>query len=124
MSALRKIYFPNDVDVFQELEKDPVLRRRFEESASGDSATTTAIQAEHDTKREGEVQDLLDGRGGDYKIEDPFNNTAPAAQPKRRLHSDAMSPTDTIASMRRKRSESGVEEHELTTITSGMPMGR
>jgi uncharacterized membrane protein len=137
VTAIRKVYLPNDVDIFQELEQDPVLRRRFEEAAAGGgtddkySADDSEIQKEH-AKREGEIQDLLDsrvdfrettghgpGRSGDSPHSPAASPMASRAVsptgPRKRLHSDSLSPTGPS----RMKYELGFEEHELTTITSG-----
>ena len=75
VKSLGRAWLPSDLDVFQELEKDPVLRARFERAAvvgaQADTVTgghdkslhddsTTLRTAEEQAKREGEVQELLD----------------------------------------------------------------
>ena len=69
--ALKNAFFPTDVEVFQELEKDLSVRRRFEEASASElqagwnhgtekSSLELQREAEEQMKREGEVQDLLD----------------------------------------------------------------
>ena len=75
VKSTRAAWLPSDVDVFRELEKDPVIRARFERAAvvgtqaektrgSHDEllygTSTTSRTAEEQAKREGEVQKLLD----------------------------------------------------------------
>jgi len=68
--SLRVASLPTDVDVFQELEHDKVIRRRFEEAAASElqqwwnggmkkSSLELAREAA-EAAREGEIQDLLD----------------------------------------------------------------
>lgn len=68
--SLRAARFPTDVDIFQELEQDREIRRRFEEAAAPDlhqgrnggtkkSSAELAREAA-EAAREGEIQDLLD----------------------------------------------------------------
>lgn len=69
VSSLRKAFWPTDTDVFQELEKDPIVRERFEETVrveregldgevkmGRDTKTSTEIQ------REDDIQALLNRR--------------------------------------------------------------
>ena len=76
--ALRMAWMPSDVDTFQELEKDAVIKQRFEEASrmemwmSLDQTTQAGVDdvnqdhldrqrtVEEDERREGEVQELLD----------------------------------------------------------------
>ena len=70
--AVKGAFFPTDVDVFQQLEKDGEVRRRFEEASASelragcgyDGTKTAMLHTSNDIheqeKREGEVQDLLD----------------------------------------------------------------
>jgi len=71
VSSLRKTFWPTDIDVFQELQKDPIIRARFEETvrrdaeggANGEVATGQEREksaSEEDMLREGEIQELLD----------------------------------------------------------------
>ncbi|KAF2233405.1 phospholipid-translocating P-type ATPase [Viridothelium virens] len=69
VASLRAAFRPNDVDVFQELEQDLQIRKRFEEAAAselrqgwdrGTKRSSAEIEREEEEKRrEGEVQDLL-----------------------------------------------------------------
>ncbi|KAI9711799.1 MAG: hypothetical protein M1820_001944 [Bogoriella megaspora] len=69
VTSLRAAFRPSDVDVFQELEQDLQIRKRFEEAAAnelqkgwdrGTKRSSAEIQREEEEKRrEGEVQDLL-----------------------------------------------------------------
>lgn len=78
VKTIKVALMPSDADVFRELERDPIIRRRFEEAAaiglaprarhsdfddhvSGTGHQTTRTAAE-DRQREGEVQDMLDRR--------------------------------------------------------------
>lgn len=76
MQALRIAFFPSDVDVFQALEKDPNVKRRFEEAASSDLQQGWDREKggvsenggggdghEEEEKREKEMSDLLKRRG-------------------------------------------------------------
>lgn len=114
--SVRHAFWPSDTDAFQELEKDKVLKKRFEDAANGVDAQ---LEEEKDQeKREAEVQALLAQRLADD------NPTTPSSMPRktsiafvglrrsidgRRRMSAQLSPTDT---------ESG---HELTTILSSEP---
>lgn len=68
--SLKAAYLPTDVDLFQELERDLSVRKRFEEAAAmelqagwrrGTKKSSVELQREHDTQvqREKEVSDLL-----------------------------------------------------------------
>jgi phospholipid-translocating ATPase len=70
VSTIRAILFPNDVDVFQELEKDPAIKRRFEEAAASElqqgwdrgnkkSSFELGREQAEQTAREKEVHDYL-----------------------------------------------------------------
>ncbi|KAF2011328.1 phospholipid-translocating P-type ATPase [Aaosphaeria arxii CBS 175.79] len=77
-TALRAAYFTADEDVFQALEKDPGVKRRFEEAASGElqagwergekseeervRGVVERLEREAQERREGEVKELLRGR--------------------------------------------------------------
>ena len=72
----KRAYLPTEADVFRELQKDPLIRKRFEQAAagvpslptSGNEETDTTLllkpirTAEEDRQREGEVQAILDER--------------------------------------------------------------
>lgn len=66
-------WLPSDADCFRELERDPAIKKRFEQAAAMDSTTRTKVDpveangcppnqrtAEEDRQREGEVQEMLD----------------------------------------------------------------
>lgn len=69
VSSIRKTFWPTDTDVFQELQKDPIIRARFEETVrkdvdGGEGAGATNREnlknMNEEMFREGEIQDLLD----------------------------------------------------------------
>lgn len=62
ISSLRRAYFPGDTDIFQELQNDPVITRRFEETARGveDVEMGRDKRSSEEIRREGEIQELLD----------------------------------------------------------------
>lgn len=61
VSSLRRAFFPTDTDVFQELQNDPVIMRRFEETAMGlDAEMGTDKRSSDEIRREGEIQELLE----------------------------------------------------------------
>lgn len=68
--GLRKMFLPSDTDVFQELEKDDQLRRKFEETCKDVLQYTEAAResfeseqcSEEERKREEEVRELLEVR--------------------------------------------------------------
>ena len=76
--SLRAAFFTTDEDVFQALEKDPAVKRRFEEAASNElqqgwdrttnkqrdaeekiRAVVDALEKKEEERREGEVKELL-----------------------------------------------------------------
>lgn len=76
--ALRATFFTTDEDVFQALEKDPAVKRRFEEAASNElqqgwdrstnrqrdeeekiRAAVDALERKEEERREGEVKEIL-----------------------------------------------------------------
>jgi phospholipid-translocating ATPase len=65
-SSIRKAFWPTDTDLFQEFQKDPVIRRRFEETvAAEERGETENVEMGHDKtsmKRESEIQIILDER--------------------------------------------------------------
>ncbi|KAK2627260.1 hypothetical protein QTJ16_003226 [Diplocarpon rosae] len=88
VSSVRKSFWPTDVELFQELQNDPVIRQRFEEavrrSDDGDVRTREAVtevpggektNVEEQARREGEIKELLSrprvmrgqSEGGDAK---------------------------------------------------------
>lgn len=69
VSSVRKTFWPTDTDVFQELQKDPIIRARFEETVrkeleGGAGEVVMGREGEKNTSqdllREGEIQELLD----------------------------------------------------------------
>ena len=72
VSSVRKTFWPTDTDNFQVLQKDPVIRARFEEvlkrEEGGMSTSVADLMKEdergedEDQRREGEIQDILDNR--------------------------------------------------------------
>lgn len=68
VSSVRKAFWPTDTDVFQELQKDPLIYARFEDTVrrerEGGASVEMGREAEGKTsdemQREGEIQDLLD----------------------------------------------------------------
>ena len=65
-SSLRKAFWPTDADVFQELEQDPIIRKRFEETiqneqdGSVEEVEMGTEKTSFEIEREGEIQALLD----------------------------------------------------------------
>jgi phospholipid-translocating ATPase len=66
-SSLRKAFWPTDTDVFQELEQDPIIRKRFEETVRHEQdgcveevEMGTEKKTSSEIEREGEIQALLD----------------------------------------------------------------
>jgi phospholipid-translocating ATPase len=83
--SLRAAYFSTDVDVFQALEKDPEVKKRFEEAAAGElqagweRATNKEKEEEvrveeaeerNQERREREVNELLRKRGDGERREE------------------------------------------------------
>ena len=76
IKVLLRAYLPTEADIFRELQKDPLIRKRFEQAAAGvppspasvneETDTTLLLKptrtAEEDRQREGEVQAILDER--------------------------------------------------------------
>ncbi|KUJ21927.1 phospholipid-translocating P-type ATPase [Mollisia scopiformis] len=74
ISSIRKSFWPTETDLFQELQKDPLIRKRFEErlKQEADGTTTAAAGDKEQIKssmdedaqreREGEIQELLERR--------------------------------------------------------------
>lgn len=65
ISSLKRSFLPSDADVFQELEKDPVIRQRFrdaveeKETMGEDVGVEMKSSLEISREREREVQELL-----------------------------------------------------------------
>lgn len=67
VSSIKKAFWPTDTDIFQELQKDKIIRQRFEEAANSHEdelvgINNTEMALEEQMRREGEIQDLLDHR--------------------------------------------------------------
>ncbi|KAG0649013.1 Phospholipid translocase [Hyphodiscus hymeniophilus] len=67
ISSIRKTWWPTDTDTFQVLQKDPVIRRRFEDTVKSEEQGKGGVEMGRDEKRtsadmqrEGEIQELLD----------------------------------------------------------------
>lgn len=71
LKSVKAIYFPNDVEVFQVLERDVEIKRRFEESAAdllqsgwsrGTKKSSLEMEREYEeqARREAEVQEILE----------------------------------------------------------------
>ncbi|KAF4631827.1 hypothetical protein G7Y89_g6304 [Cudoniella acicularis] len=66
ISSVRKTFWPTDTEIFQELQKDKIIRRRFEETirveeeGGGEVEMGTDMKTSFEEAREGEIQDLLD----------------------------------------------------------------
>ncbi|KAI9744785.1 MAG: hypothetical protein M1818_001710 [Claussenomyces sp. TS43310] len=58
VKSIQKTFWPTDVDIFQELEKDPVIGQRFRDAAEG---VEEEVADEHSVTEE-DVQQLLDDR--------------------------------------------------------------
>ena len=102
-------WLPSDADCFRELEKDPVIKERFERAARTGSAHSRDIDhaeasgglprsrtAEEDRQREGEVQEMLDrprhsrgASGAEHEVEPVGtvrNRQHPEAEAKAQEH--------------------------------------
>tara|TARA_R110002060_G_scaffold9594_14_gene14337 strand:+ start:1175 stop:1372 length:198 start_codon:yes stop_codon:yes gene_type:complete len=51
VSAVRIAWWPDEVDVFQELERDPVWKRRFEGIARGEERDVEREEEEEEDRR-------------------------------------------------------------------------
>jgi phospholipid-translocating ATPase len=64
VSSVRKAFWPTNTDVFQELQKDKVIRQRFEETVraeqEGGGEVEMGKKTSMEARREGEIQELLD----------------------------------------------------------------
>lgn len=65
ISSIRKTWWPTDTDTFQVLQKDPIIKRRFEDTVRNEeegsrSAEMGKEKTSTDVQREGEIQELLD----------------------------------------------------------------
>ena len=64
--AVKNAFAPTDVEIFQELEKDRAVRRRFEEASAPElqagwnhGTKKLSLELQREAEREGEIQDLL-----------------------------------------------------------------
>jgi phospholipid-translocating ATPase len=117
VSSLRKSFRPTDTDVFQELEKDPIIRARFEETVNNeiegnDSEVKMGREdpkSSADMRREDDIQALLDRpRVMPSSSDPPVSPTAGWGEPsgglmRRRVSTDvnAMQQTDVEPSTRK-----------------------
>lgn len=67
MSSIRKSFWPTETDLFQELQKDPEIRRGFEErlrveDEGGIMEPAHLKTSTEQERREGEIQELLERR--------------------------------------------------------------
>lgn len=65
VSSVRKTWWPTDTDTFQVLQKDPVIKRRFEDTVRHEDDGEGGVEMVRDkssveVEREGEIQELLD----------------------------------------------------------------
>lgn len=65
ISSIRKAFWPTDTEIFQELQKDKIIKRRFEETVraeeeGGEVEMGTDVKTSLEAAREGEIQELLD----------------------------------------------------------------
>jgi phospholipid-translocating ATPase len=65
VSSIRKTWWPTDTDTFQVLQKDPIIRQRFEETVRSEEEGKGSVEmgrekTSADVQREGEIQELLD----------------------------------------------------------------
>jgi len=69
VSSIKKAFWPTDTDIFQELQKDKIIKQRFDAAANGDpyEAELAGLQngertIDEEMRREGEIQELLNNR--------------------------------------------------------------
>lgn len=60
VKSLRSAYFPTDEDVFQQLEKDPLVKRRLEEAASGELQAGWDRRTNKDRDQEVRVREVVE----------------------------------------------------------------
>jgi phospholipid-translocating ATPase len=65
VSSIRKTWWPTDTDTFQVLQKDPIIRMRFEETVRNEAEGKGSVEmgrekTSAEVQREGEIQELLD----------------------------------------------------------------
>jgi phospholipid-translocating ATPase len=99
VTMIRQFCFPTDVDVFQHLEKDPAIKRRFEEAAASElqqgwdrgkkkSSLEIARDEEEEAAREQEVHDYLNRPRHTMSIDQPKPSGSPDDQTLRQQHAD------------------------------------
>lgn len=67
VSSIRKSFWPTDTDIFQVLQKDPAIRKRFEDTIKSEEDGYGGMEmgkekTSMDLRGEREIQDILDGR--------------------------------------------------------------
>jgi len=108
MSSLRKAYWPTDTDAFQELQKDPLIKARFEESAKAEGETVLVNKENdaEDAKREGEIQAMLDNRPRDLSRAESGGRSEPlfktADGVRRRISVDVEANVHSLSPMARE----------------------
>ena len=64
ISSIRKAFWPTDTDIFQELQKDKFIKRRFEETIraeqGGGKVEMGREKTSMEARREGEIRELLE----------------------------------------------------------------
>ena len=65
VSSIRKTFWPTDTDVFQVLQKDKIIRQRFEETIRAEQEGGSEVEmgrekTSMEARREGEIQELLE----------------------------------------------------------------
>jgi phospholipid-translocating ATPase len=66
VSSIRKTWWPTETDTFQVLQKDPIIKRRFEETIINELEGKGSVEmgeekrSSVEVQREGEIQELLD----------------------------------------------------------------
>jgi phospholipid-translocating ATPase len=105
VSSVRKTFWPTDTDVFQELQKDPIIRNRFEETVLREAEGGVVEMGREENKktseeimREGEIQELLsrprvmDGvEAVDFGA---LSRNARGSLHRRRISTDVVSPVE------------------------------
>jgi len=59
VSSIRKTFWPTDTEVFQELQKDPIIRQRFEDTVRDEKDDHAAMVKAEREQREGEILEIL-----------------------------------------------------------------
>jgi phospholipid-translocating ATPase len=97
VQSVKKSFWPSDEDVFQALEKDPSVKRRFEEAASGElqqgwdrktnkekdqeeklKRVMSELQRKEEERREGEVKEMLRNRAREVETSPERGNEGQA----------------------------------------------